>query len=343
MEKQEFHQLLQKLATGDLLPEEAARLREALAEEGTQHQGYLYSLDAWEDALNGLPPTAEEKAKAAHNFEAVLQQLKQEEEAPVVPITSRSWWHSARFRAACLIGFMLALGSGVFWLSSRQKTSSMIQPALAWQRIDTRLGERSKLTLPDGSVIYLNGGTILKYPKAFSGKIREVELVSGEIFLEVKRNEAQPFRVRTDSLTVQVLGTSFSVANRPSAQKVSVAVKTGKVSFASINNVKQVLLTPGKTGVFNKQDGYMQEMDCNKDAIAGWTRNEFVFEDATLADILNTLENSYGFHYRIMNKKLAGKRFRVSFNQHTPEEIVRALSRIGDFQYTIKDSTIIIK
>ncbi len=75
----------------------------------------------------------------------------------------------------------------------------------------------------------------------------------------------------------------------------------------------------------------MEERTVNTRAIAGWIRNEFVFENATLIEILTALEQSYGFHYQIGNQKAANKIFRASFNQHTPAEIIQALSRMGAF------------
>ena len=342
MEKRELDQLLKKLAEGKLLPEEASRLQEALV-EASQQQGHLYAPEVWEDLLNGPPPNMEEKERAARNFGAVYQQLHATQEAHVVPLKSRRWWQSARFRAACLVVVIVACGAGGGYWSYRKLSSSSKTPAIAWQEVNTRLGERNKLTLGDGTIIYINGGTSLKYPMVFSGNKREVELLKGEIFLEVAPNEDMPFMVKTDSLSVQVLGTSFTVSNRPNGSQVRVAVKTGKVSFGANGHLRSLLLTPGKEGVFHKKDGHLKEEARNTDAIAGWTKNEFVFEDATLAEVLSTLEDSYGFHYRIENKSAGKQLFRASFNQHTPQEIIHALSKLGDFKYTIRDSTIIVK
>ncbi|QEC44959.1 FecR family protein [Pseudobacter ginsenosidimutans] len=343
MEKRTLDLLLKKLAEGNLSQEEASLLQEALAQEASQQQGHLHASEVWEEMLNGPAPTPEEKERAARNFEAVYQQLHTEQESVIVPMKGRRWWQSARLRAACLVGVIVACGAAGGYWSYRKLSSPSKLTAIAWNEVNTKPGERSRLTLGDGTVIYLNGGTTMKYPQVFAGKSREVELVSGEIFLEVTPNEAMPFMVKTDSLAVQVLGTSFQVSNRPEGKQVSVAVKTGKVSFGTNSKLRSLLLTPGKAGVFHKKDGNWKELNCNKDAIAGWTRNEFIFEDATLAEVLTAIQNSYGLNYKIENRSAANRLYRASFNQHTPQQIVHALSLLGDFKYVIRDSTIIVK
>ena len=343
MEKRTLDLLLKKLAEGKLLPEEASRLQEFLAQEASQEQGHLCAPGVWEELLNGTPPTLEEKERAARNFEAVYQQLYAEQEHPVVQMKGRRWWQSARLRAACLVGVIVACGAGGGYWSYRKLSVPSKVASIAWDEVQTKPGERSRLTLGDGTVIYLNGATTMKYPQVFAGKSREVELVSGEIFLEVAPNETMPFMVKTDSLAVQVLGTSFQVSNRPNGKQVSVAVKTGKVSFGTNSKLRSLLLTPGKTGVFHKKEGNWKELTCNKDAIAGWTRNEFIFEDASLPEVLTAIQNSYGLNYRIENRSAENRLYRASFNQHTPQQIVHALSILGDFKYVIRDSTIIVK
>lgn len=297
--------------------------------------------DAWESALNGPPPSGEEKERAAKNFAAVFQQIQSSMEPAVVPLKSRRWWRSAGLRAACMMGVIIACGGA--YLYYKDLTASPHERPIAWEQVNTKLGERSRLKLGDGTIIYMNGGSSLKYPKVFASNKREVELVSGEIFLEVAPNEAMPFMVKTDSLSVQVLGTSFTVSNKPDGDKVTVAVKTGRVAFGPESKLKLLLLTSGREGVFHKKDGDLKELTCNTDAIAGWTKNEFIFEDASLAEVLNTIEKSYGYGYKIENKTAAGKLFRASFNQHSPEEIIHTLSVLGNFKYVIRDSTIIIK
>ncbi|WP_127125662.1 FecR family protein [Pseudoflavitalea rhizosphaerae] len=343
MEKRELDLLLKKLAEGSLLPEQASQLQEALAEEAAKQQGNLYAPEVWENLLNGPAPSIEENLRAAQNLEAICQQLNMGQDANVIPLKSRRWWQSARFRAACLVGVIVACGAAGGYWSYRKLISPEKEQPIAWNEVNTRMGERNKLTLGDGTVIYINGGSLLKYPSVFAGNRREVELIKGEIFLEVAPNEAMPFLVKTDSLSVQVLGTSFTVSNRPDGGQVNVAVKTGRVSFGMGNKLQSLLLTPGKGGIFHKKDGQLKEVTRNADAIAGWTKNEFIFEDATLDEVLSALESSFGYHYRIMNREAGSKLYRASFNQHTPQQILHALSMLGDFKYVIRDSTIIVK
>ena len=154
-----------------------------------------------------------------------------------------------------------------------------------------------------------------------------------------------PFIVKTGDREVKVLGTSFTVQNRPGDKQIIVAVKTGKVTFGSPGTgtgSNALLLTPGKKGVFEKQTGRLHETTCPVNSIAGWRNDEFTFEDATLPEILEALHYHYGFQYRITNRSLEKKHFKATFRQRKPDEIVRVLAKMGDFNYYKKDSVIVI-
>ena len=109
-------------------------------------------------------------------------------------------------------------------------------------------GQRSKVKLPDGSIVNLNSQSTLIFPKEFSDTIRQVEL-SGEAFFDVVRDESKPFIVKTNNLETKVLGTTFNVRAFSDESEINVSLVTGKVMVKNINDIdnsdKQILL-PGE-------------------------------------------------------------------------------------------------
>ena len=92
---------------------------------------------------------------------------------------------------------------------------------------------KTKITLPDSSVVWLNANACLRYPREFSGQARQVE-IKGEAFFEVRKDEKKPFIVRTDGIGIRVLGTTFNVDAEP--EKTAVTLITGKIGLYKNKN-----------------------------------------------------------------------------------------------------------
>ena len=109
--------------------------------------------------------------------------------------------------------------------------------------LETPMGSKMKTTLPDGTEVWQNAGTTLKYPSNFSERDRQVFLV-GEAYFHVKSDEKHPFHVQTPEGTVTVTGTRFNVSNYESDESYSVVLEEGKVSFTPKGAREQIALKP---------------------------------------------------------------------------------------------------
>lgn len=343
MEYQALNILLQKLAGDTILPEEETLLRDYMNGLSGDKLDALFSPQLWEAEKDRIP-TAEEATATQAAYLAVALKLSLSAPAPVITLNT-PWWRRRWVQAACMAGLIACFA----WLFSNrhreQQLPAMAAENIVWLQTSTAKGEQRTVQLPDGSLVYLNGGSEIRYPGTFNGNKRQIQLVTGEIFLEVKRNEALPFIVKTEDKEVTVLGTSFSVQNRPKDQQITVAVKTGKVSFGNTGEEpagQDLVLTPGRKGIFEKISGRLRQAPCPVTSIGGWRNDLFVFEDASLPAILDALEYRYGLQYRITDKSLYHKHFKATFRQRTPDEIIRILSQMGDFHYSKKDGVIVI-
>lgn len=162
-------------------------------------------------------------------------------------------------------------------------------------------GSRSVITLADGSMVWLNAGSRLIYPSQFVDKTREVFLV-GEALFDVKKNETQPFVVKTADVKIAVKGTRFNVSAYPEDYSVQTVLAEGSVEI-NRNNAslfeKGVTLVPGQMAYFNKKSKDTRIINVDVNHYTLWTEGLFNFSNTDLNRITKRLERYYNisFHF----------------------------------------------
>ena len=146
-------------------------------------------------------------------------------------------------------------------------------------------------TMSDGTRVWINAGSTLKYPAKFAADSRTV-YASGEIYLEVAKDAGRPFYVVVDGIIVKVLGTSFNIRAYADENDTKVTLLEGKIA-AHIND-KEYTLTPGKQLKRDKTFGGTSVRTVNPAEIVSWTRGYYIFRKARLQEVANTLKNWYG-------------------------------------------------
>ena len=146
-------------------------------------------------------------------------------------------------------------------------------------------------TMSDGTRVWINAASTLKYPAKFAADSRTV-YASGEIYLEVAKDAGRPFYVVVDGITVKVLGTSFNIRAYADENDTKVTLLEGKIA-AQIND-KEYTLTPGKQLKRDKTFGETSVRTVDPAEIVSWTRGYYIFQKARLQEVVNTLKNWYG-------------------------------------------------
>ena len=146
-------------------------------------------------------------------------------------------------------------------------------------------------TMSDGTRVWINAASTLKYPAKFAADSRTV-YASGEIYLEVAKDAGRPFYVVVDGITVKVLGTSFNIRAYAEENDTKVTLLEGKIA-AQIND-KEYTLTPGKQLKRDKTFGETSVRTVDPAEIVSWTRGYYIFKKARLQEVVNTLKNWYG-------------------------------------------------
>ena len=171
------------------------------------------------------------------------------------------------------------------------KTDNAAKTVIGYNTMTTPKGRQFQLVLPDGSKVWLNAASSIKYPTVFSGNERKVE-VSGEAYFEVAKNPSSPFRVKiNDETEVEVLGTHFNVNSYMNEESISTTLLEGSVSVK--NSSGKLILQPGQQArvAGNEKIKLFAEVDVEK--VMAWKNGVFNFEDATLEEVMRQLERWY--------------------------------------------------
>ncbi|MNX55239.1 fec operon regulator FecR [compost metagenome] len=207
----------------------------------------------------------------------------------------------------------------------------------------TKPGEHAAIMLSDGTKIWLNAGSLLKYPAKFKGDTREVYL-TGEAFFDVAKDKKHPFIIHTNKMDTKVLGTSFNVQAYPDNATQEVSVLTGRVNVKSIVTEENVYVTPGQKVVFKSKSNKLQAFtDIPVNSISLWRKNIIVFEDAPLPEVIATINRKYNVTIEIGNKNLNNLKISAYFKELPVEQVVALVCNIINADYKLESGTYIIR
>jgi len=163
-------------------------------------------------------------------------------------------------------------------------------PEIMYNNITVPKGARLSLILPDGSKVWLNAQSSLRFPAAFSGPERKVEL-QGEAYFEVAVNKAKPFKVQVGAAVIQDLGTHFNVMGYGNESAVKATLLEGSVKVTSNNDVRT--LVPGEQAIISGTKKINVINDVDPGGVVAWKNNEFQFDNDDLQSVMRQLERWY--------------------------------------------------
>lgn len=211
--------------------------------------------------------------------------------------------------------------------------------ALIYNTIEIPRGGEYSLTLSDGTRVWLNAQSELKYPVCFSGEKREVFL-KGEAYFEVARNEQQPFEVNTSRGNIRVLGTEFNVRDYKEEMRVVTTLINGSVNYTS-DNKKSVSLHPNEQ--LEDTDGSpLIPEKVNTALFIGWKDGKYLFKNLCLEEIMQTLERWYDVTVFWQNEDIRQLHFTGDLKRYDNiNTLLKFIETGGDVRFEIKGKTII--
>ena len=218
---------------------------------------------------------------------------------------------------------------------------------LVYNTLTTPRGGSFFIKLSDGTKVWLNSETKLKYPINFiKGQTREVELVYGEAYFNVSHSsnhDGAHFKVLNVNQEIEVLGTKFNIKSYKNDNAIYTTLETGKVALNTKN--KQLLLHPGEQTKLSKSDGEIIKSKVNVNTVVSWIDGNFDFNDVELAEIMKVLSRWYDMEVVFENESLKNERFTGRLSKyHSIENVLfslRGAQIIKSFE--INDKQLILK
>lgn len=363
MSQERFWILLTRRIAGEASPEDLAELEQLMQ----QHPEWQFASQNLEDIWNSKPPvdhTEEEDAYLLHMHRMQEKNIHfgkpilPEEEAAVFELSrsssrKRIRWIIAGFTAAAAVAALLFFNpfSGKTGATPARQLTNI-------HEISTRLGSKTRIQLPDGSVVWLNAGSTLTYDKDYNHEDRQVTL-TGEGFFDVIKDPAKPFLVHTSNVDVRVLGTVFNVKAYPEDKTTETSLIRGslEVSIKSRPLDKIILASNEKLVVENKKDTARtwkgdEEMDQplmtlnqlkrnSRDSTINemqWTENKLVFDNEPFEDIAVKMERWFAVDIEITDGVLRQKRLTGTFERESVEQALEGLAYASTTPFIFKRS-----
>ena len=245
------------------------------------------------------------------------------------------------FRIAAAVIVICMLSAGSFFMGVNFNKYTNPEP-ITMNQVIMGNGNRGFVTLPDGTIAWLNSGSKLIYPEKFEGNSRSVRL-DGEGYFEVKRNEKKPFFVETENMIINVLGTIFDIQNYSRKPVAETVLMSGKVEVILKENNRKFILQPDQKISYNKETGQYNLTQVDSEEYAIWTNDKLILDSEKLSTVLRKMEHWYGVTIKTAPNLPLDHRLTLTIRYEPKEEILKMLSLILPIQYTINGDLIEIK
>lgn len=207
--------------------------------------------------------------------------------------------------------------------------------------IESPRGEKSKVILADGTIVWLNSESQLTWSTDFNGGNRIVTL-SGEGYFDVKKDSKHPFIVRTPNADIKVFGTRFNVCSYPDEQLTETTLEEGKIEVRIKGKPNPVAVIPGQRMVFDKQTGGISLEQVDTDLYTSWKGNKLRFNDALFSDVVKKLERWYDVKI-ILDKNLKySERYTMCIKTESLREMLNRLKLTTPMSYKIEEENVFI-
>lgn len=349
-----FLHLLSKKISGEATLEELEELERLLK----LHPDWAYQAEQIQSLWQQTIPDDEQESEQA--FEQHLKRMKDsgidfpesKTSQTIVPVRH---YNKRKIVALSLTAVIFFIATFV-WIHNSNKIPVLIQEK-KYSEVSSPPGSKTKLVLPDSTVVWLNAGSKLTYNEHFGTTNRNTTL-TGEAFFDVKKSSI-PFIIHANTVQIKVLGTAFNVKAYPNEKTTETSLIRGRVEITLDKRPGQpFILKPNeKLIVANDQDEIKPEVKKKEPLVVwkgltrtkdssivetSWVENKLVFQDESFTEIAQKMERWYGVSIEFRNEEVAAERLSGTFTTETIREALTALQITTRFHYTMKGNSIII-
>lgn len=324
MRNTDYHTLLNKFLNKEATTEEIDILTEWFCQPDTKEKLSGFYAEKWEEPQAVMDATLQ--TEMLGNIRKGMETNRH--------YRSISFRKLMKYAAAIIISVML--GGGTYVLTERLTQGNDKQIIVS---VDN--GQRANLQLPDGTRVWLNSGSSIRYDKNYNRHNRIIAL-EGEAYFEVAKDKKRPFIVKANAVSVRAVGTTFDVKAYVNDNAITTTLIEGKVNVFNDKMTSQLL--PNQKIVFDKRKRTFDKVHVYDAEIAGlWKNNQLAFDSETLENIAKVLERMYNIHVVFDSDQMKQIRFSGKIKNNSLESVLQLISLTSPIHYDVKDTIVTLK
>lgn len=327
-----FYSLIAKLFAGETTEYEERQInvwRNASMENETL---FLQLQEEWNHPIRQSPLVNDiSKEKIWQNIQSVLPEKKKKMDYSRVFM----------MRVASIVAIVaLAGGFGLSLLFlHKQRSLSLVQDMI----VTAPSSEKAQLTLPDGSLVWLNSESKITIPSDFNTKKRNLKLEGEAYFIVSSTENKRPFTIETEGLTIYVTGTTFNIQSYENERFVKVALVEGSVNLLSAKDQYLIgKLRPNQMATFNKDSNMLAISPCDAQTESIWHQNKLHFENCPTDEVWKRLERWYGVKIQTSNQE-PNLTYRFTVKTETLTELLDLINKITPIDYKLNGEEVQIR
>ncbi len=349
MERSRFIELIRKKESGEISLLEQRELNDAL-EQNEWYADVLETLKIVSDDVVFNKTSEDQAAGEIKKLRARIKQAEDNNNRGSVRKMTRVWLAAASIIAIVAVGYLVY-----------SSTTKVTAPAEAANIVSTGEGSKTRLTLPDGSKVWVNAGSKLTYDHSFGIKTRSVFL-TGEAYFEVAKDKAHPFIVHTSLMDIRAVGTAFNVRSYANEKSAEATLLEGSVEVEFKRKTgEKIILKPMEKVIVKNAGGESAEIKENDlpeiavvkvryDSLAAvpttretqWMQDKLVFKQVKFGIIIKELEQYYNTRIIVRDSSLLNRRLSGVFQNETLAEVLETFKLAAGLKYKTEDSVVII-
>ena len=338
-------ELLEKYCNNTCTNEELSSVLEWFEHSARTAEGKALLFRVWE----GL---SDEEDNSQTNFDLILDKIHHklnlvqsekllEKAGPnVFRYTKRKQYTNLLMRVAAILLIPVFSYSLYMSFKYRSTTHGLTSVNLAYNEVISSVDAITKVTLPDGSTVWLNHSSSLKYPAMFLGNTRNVEL-KGEGYFEVAHNSKIPFIVKAGEIQVRATGTAFNLMAYPDEDRIETSLINGKVELQmeGVNGKITPLLEmkPTDLAIFDKNNNKIMTRTIDDDRYFSWKDGKLIFNKEPIGQVVKKLSRWFNVDIQVKDPELLELTYTATFVHETLPQVMELMARISPVNYSISN------
>lgn len=361
MQNDRLWYLVSKKLSREATAQELTELEELLRQHPEMHYAIQHIQDLWKLKPQEAPEAGEAYRKHLERMRS--KGISLQPQTAAAPEPARPTYRSIKKYLLSGLAIAATVIAAIVLINRRPAESQPQQLAQNVNEISTRNGSRTRISLPDGSTVWLNAGSKLVYDKNFDSKLREVSL-TGEGYFDVARNPDKPFIIHAGKVNIKVLGTIFNVKSYPGEKLTEASLIHGSIEVTIKDRPREkIVLKPNEKIIVSNEPvqekpGAPAPASANEPIVAisrlsyepndstiietSWVDNRLIFQNEAFNELAIKMERWFGVSIQFENAGVQQLRFRGSFTHETIHQALAALKITGGFNYKIDGSNVVI-